>query len=53
MKIVEEKEKPLKEFFAVFDKQLEGKDYLVANKFTLADAVYMPCNRFSSFNSQT
>jgi glutathione S-transferase len=42
LKIVEEKTKALNDFLPVFDKQLEGKDYLVANKFTLADAVYMP-----------
>eukprot|EP01118_Nematostelium_gracile_P013782 TRINITY_DN5247_c0_g1_i3.p1 TRINITY_DN5247_c0_g1~~TRINITY_DN5247_c0_g1_i3.p1 ORF type:complete len:210 (-),score=63.08 TRINITY_DN5247_c0_g1_i3:42-671(-) len=42
MKIVEEKTKPLNDFLFAFNKQLEGKDYLVANKFTLADAVFLP-----------
>jgi glutathione S-transferase len=39
---VEASRKNLHQTFAVMDKALEGKSYLAANKFTLADMVYMP-----------
>ena len=32
----------LRPVLSVLDKALEGKSYLVGNKFTLADMVYMP-----------
>ncbi len=39
---VEALRKKVRPVLAVLDKALEGKNYLVGNKFTLADMVYMP-----------
>ena len=39
---VETLRKKVRPVLAVLDKALEGKSYLVGNKFTLADMVYMP-----------
>jgi len=40
--VVEENKKKLEGFLSVLNKELEGKNYLVGEQFSLADLVFLP-----------
>jgi len=44
--VVDENTKKLHAFFKILNHQLEGKNYLVGNDFTLADLVFMPYTQY-------